>query len=752
MSTPNIYSKSILLSLAFCLAWLANCSSVATGQEIQWLQNLDQAKAEAAKTNRLVWLHFAADWCVPCKKLDSFVFSDTGVIRTSDRNVVAVKIDVDQNDSLVRKLGVPRVPYDIVMTPAGETIINRPSPRNSSDYLKMFNRLDTPLQNLSSGNRESINAGISQIQGVLNKAGGGLRQKASDLDLEGPSHQMAATTVQGQRLERGLTSAERAAEIRAIEARLLKQKAEMFIAEEEQRSMKSQGPKVSDNPFFKGPDVSGSTASKDSTKFVSNRFIEQKEAVQTKSDETVSSFLPPNPPALANKIVEKVERQVEGAVEKNLSQFEESKEFSFPSLAGPEADKAAEKPNKPATQDTQPKLTLPKFSAPKLAELKQSLPAIPEFKERSEDKSKGGDFAYAPINELKKALQSTIKPEVAEPKLTDEKVAVAVDSNPLRSTVATKTPAVGSADLPRPVAKPASPVAKTRPPISTSFAVPQAPVTVEGVLQIAEPKLQAVEGQLVAAERPVDNDYRVRRQRATAIPQQFSQAERLLEQVNFFEQAKPAEPATQVTIVQPQPVQPPQVTIVQAQPVQPPPQVVINLNTGATTKPEPRNHGRIIQSGAVAEIAATTATANRARIKTPDVASAVRSKYALKGKCPVTLLTQGQWVDGKKEIGCVHRDRVYLFANAESREAFLANPDQLSPLLAGFDPVIFEETGKLIEGEESFGTFMGEAPNQRIVLFKTADTRDRFQKEPVKYLNIVRSAMTKNAQKDIKLR
>jgi len=109
-------------------------------------------------------------------------------------------------------------------------------------------------------------------------------------------------------------------------------------------------------------------------------------------------------------------------------------------------------------------------------------------------------------------------------------------------------------------------------------------------------------------------------------------------------------------------------------------------------------------------------------------------------------------VDGKKEIGCVHRDRVYLFTTAAHREAFLADPDRMSPLLAGFDPVIFEETGKLIEGEEKFGTFMGQKPNQRIVLFKTADTRERFQKEPSKYLNVVRTAMAKHAPKDIKLR
>ena len=182
------------------------------------------------------------------------------------------------------------------------------------------------------------------------------------------------------------------------------------------------------------------------------------------------------------------------------------------------------------------------------------------------------------------------------------------------------------------------------------------------------------------------------------------------------------------------------------------PQIVINLNSGNAASPQPpkpTNRAIVIQPNSVAQASSTADVTSGSK---SEADSAARSKYALKGKCPVTLLSQGRWVNGKKEIGCVHRDRVYLFASAANREAFLADPDRLSPLLAGFDPVIFEETGKLVEGEEAFGTFMGKKPNQRIVLFKTSDTRGRFQNDPSKYLNAVRRAMTNNAPKDTKLR
>jgi len=741
MSTPINYSKSILLACTFCLALLGACRSTATAQEIQWRESLDEAKAEAAETKRLVWLHFEADWCAPCKKLETFVFSDAGVVRTSDRNVVAVKIDADENDSLVRKMGVSRIPYDIVMTPEGEMLVNRTSPRNATDYLKMFDSLDVPLQALNTGNRDSINAGISQVQKLVEKADN-FRKNKNVLELDGPSHQMAATTVEGQRLERGHIAAERAAEIRALEAKLLKQKAEIFIAQEESRLGKSQGPKVSENPFFKVSNNSkpSPSQSKDVSKTISNQFVvEQHKSVAAKPAVAGSDFLPPAPPTVPNGSVKRAER----SVAENPSQYGEGREFRFAGSDGAVGESISLEANKSIAK-VEPKSSLPGLTAQKTAELEKAFPELPKFKEQDADSGGSGDFAYAPIDELKKALKGgKAKPAAVQAKVAQSKAvqAKAIQPKPVqqaandrvvepvRAAQVKKASSFGSSDFRVSATKP-------KPKVHTDVAVLRPPVMVEGVVKIAETVAPAVEGRLVAGEQPIGNDYRGSQQRATyRTHQPVSRPDRMMEQVNFFAAQKPVV------------VAPPQVTVIQPQPV-PQSQIVINLNTGASAQPVARNKGRIVQQSAVAQATATTASENRARILGADVASTEKSKFALNGKCPVSLLTQGQWVDGKKEIGCVHRDRVYLFASAENREAFLANPDQLSPLLAGFDPVIFEETGKLVEGEERFGSFMGDAPNQRIVLFKTADTRDRFQKEPLRYINVVRSAMAAKAKKN----
>ena len=747
MNIVTNYSKAVWLPLIFVVAFMSFNTSLATGQQIQWNQDLAEAKALARDTNRLVWLHFSADWCAPCKRLESFVFSNTGVIRAADRNTVAVKIDADAEASLVKQLAVPRIPYDVMMTPSGRVIVSRPSPKNSSDFLTMLNSLDRPLQALNSGDREVINGQIDKLNGVIQRTGGNIGQQKNDLNIDGPSHQMASTTVEGQRLARGFESSKRASEIRAIEAKLLKQKAQLYIAEEEKRLKVSQGPKVSENPFYK-PAGGSSTLpvlkrqsnafATGSPKTISNSFVKQ----QSKSEDlqlakTDSAFTPPLPPAFETKNIQ----QEAVASDDDLTLYNERDEFSFSlpeDIIKPKTTQKA--PVKPSVSLAAPKMTLPKFA------------------ERSGEKAAGNDFAYASMGGLQKPLRSKTDQSISQKSPT----ALKSFDNPVNKSsqgpLSTRPPKFGltakhqAANTSQPAFARQRPVTKKpvaafaefeQPTMKTAVSIPQAPAMMEGVVKIAETTVPAVEGRLVAAEQTIDTGSSGSKvQSVDTIQKQISRTDRLLENVNFF---APDEEQVQSA---------PHTFAIPGRQV-PQPQIVINLNTGNTASPQPASQGGTIQpnlvargnpSNKVALASSTVGVANRPAISKPDIASEVRSKYALKGKCPVTLLTKGRWVDGNKQIGCVHRDRVYLFASAADREAFLAAPDKLSPLLAGFDPVIFEETGKLIEGEENFGTFMGKKPNQRIVLFKTADTLERFQKDPSKYLDVVRKAMANKAR------
>jgi YHS domain-containing protein len=750
----NMSSKPLFLMAAFALLIGYLGPSVAA-QQIDWETDVEAGKKAALQSNRLVWLHFEADWCVPCGRLETFVFSSTGVIRAIDQNVVAVKVDVDKAEALVKKMGVHRVPHDIVMTPAGRVIVSRPSPKTTAGFRKMMSELDRPLQQLNSGNRDAINFGIDQIQQVAGQAAvvSEMEQK-SDLSLESPSHNMAPQTIQGQRLKRGFESAKRAAETRAERAKALKQKAELFIASEER---KVKAVEFSENPFFKGKSSSG--ASKDSgqkkplmlkrdidsatknTKSFSpltgeqtpnsanplkpavqtNQFVQQPKEVELAANSTDrdKEFLPPLPPKF--NVLSSSHKAKAPAINSNAFDFDAREEFLF------STKRLTAKP----TASSQPK--------------PESIPS-----RETVDLTPNTQNNFEPTNEKNLTASATDKNTIAKPadsaaksnppgmsaSRNDFEVNLAKGANPISRSSSMPNESVATGLIEYSVAKIEEP--KVQPnKIQTAVAVPKAPAVVPGYIETEAAKraaklpVNAVEGQFVStvqsnfSSKPVGKN---------------SNSHAVIRPVDFFEEKAPVLPGTQSEAgsAHSRALQILENESRTTAPVQtPPPQITINISTN-----EPASNTRTDEEPTTAVV----------KVDNGKISRAVRSKYALKGKCPVTLLTKSRWIDGKTEVGCVHRKRVYLFASERHREIFQQNPDAFSPLLAGFDPVTFERTKKLVEGDEKHGVFMGQAPNMRVVLFENSENRDQFQSEPSKYLNMIRRAMTDAAPKATKLR
>lgn len=116
----------------------------------------------------------------------------------------------------------------------------------------------------------------------------------------------------------------------------------------------------------------------------------------------------------------------------------------------------------------------------------------------------------------------------------------------------------------------------------------------------------------------------------------------------------------------------------------------------------------------------------------------------LEGFCPVTLLTSQRWAKGDAQFGCYHRGVLYLFGDQVARDRFLQSPDELSPLLGGFDPVIMETEQRLQPGKRRFGVFCETTPGQNaIVLFATEENRDRFKQDSDRYLQSIRDITAK---------
>jgi thiol-disulfide isomerase/thioredoxin/YHS domain-containing protein len=169
-------------------------------------------------------------------------------------------------------------------------------------------------------------------------------------------------------------------------------------------------------------------------------------------------------------------------------------------------------------------------------------------------------------------------------------------------------------------------------------------------------------------------------------------------------------------------------------PVNGPPQQPVAINNPSLPMP------------AMANPAAPREPVNSPQIVTPQpsLPSTTAAALGLDGFCPVTLVERSQvapqdprcWTHGNPQWGAVHRGVTYLFTGPDEQKRFLQQPDQFAPALSGNDPVMAFDRGQLLRGRRENGVFF----ENRIYLFASAETLQRFQQEPRRYADEVRQA------------
>lgn len=84
----------------------------------------EHAKQRASKEGKLFFVDFYANWCTPCKWMDSTTFKDKEVIKTLNNNYVAIKIDIDTKEgfSVKEKYQISVLPTLLIFNSDGELV------------------------------------------------------------------------------------------------------------------------------------------------------------------------------------------------------------------------------------------------------------------------------------------------------------------------------------------------------------------------------------------------------------------------------------------------------------------------------------------------------------------------------------------------------------------------------------------------------------------------------------------------------
>ena len=86
---------------------------------VTWLHDLDEALAAAKAGGRRVLVDFETVWCMPCKTMDQWVWSDAEVAARIDAGFVGVKLDGDLEEAIVDRYEVAGYPTMLILDAEG---------------------------------------------------------------------------------------------------------------------------------------------------------------------------------------------------------------------------------------------------------------------------------------------------------------------------------------------------------------------------------------------------------------------------------------------------------------------------------------------------------------------------------------------------------------------------------------------------------------------------------------------------------
>jgi len=125
------------------LAWMilaAVGTSTVVGAEPAsvWRSDFKAALLEAEQKKLPLLLHFYADWCMPCQRMEREVLTAPAVKEFLGTKFVAVKLNSDHHQDLVNRYGVVSLPSDVVIDSlTGKLLVRHADFLDKTQYLRL---------------------------------------------------------------------------------------------------------------------------------------------------------------------------------------------------------------------------------------------------------------------------------------------------------------------------------------------------------------------------------------------------------------------------------------------------------------------------------------------------------------------------------------------------------------------------------------------------------------------------------------
>lgn len=118
--------KRIILPFLLCTLFTWSTAPPLHANGISFLQtSIDEGLALASAKNQKVFVHFTANWCLPCQWMEENTFQDHQLSKTLSQDYVALQLDVDDYLGFREKetYAIAALPTMLVLNTSGEILL-----------------------------------------------------------------------------------------------------------------------------------------------------------------------------------------------------------------------------------------------------------------------------------------------------------------------------------------------------------------------------------------------------------------------------------------------------------------------------------------------------------------------------------------------------------------------------------------------------------------------------------------------------
>jgi thiol-disulfide isomerase/thioredoxin len=145
MNVSSLLSPLFLGLLFLLLSPSEGCTSIPF-QEL----GLEEAQKQAYQKDKLFFLYFTAEWCMPCRWMEEETFHDPSLSSYVKANYLAVKVDISKamGRVLQEQFEVSSLPSILVFDALGHLVDRREASQEAEPLLRWLKRLDKPANHL----------------------------------------------------------------------------------------------------------------------------------------------------------------------------------------------------------------------------------------------------------------------------------------------------------------------------------------------------------------------------------------------------------------------------------------------------------------------------------------------------------------------------------------------------------------------------------------------------------------------------